>query len=363
MRRPTRATIGLLALGILSLGAISPRSARSQSAEDKAAAEALFDEGKKLLADKRYAEACSRFESSQRLDPGVGTLLFLADCYETIGRTASAWSTFREAAAAAKSAGQADRERIARERASKLDGKLFQLTVSMAGGAPPGLRVLRDQTEVKKEILGLAVPVDPGTYKLSVTATGKKPWSTSIEIPSGAGARTVEIPALEDAPAEPAVTAAPTVSATVPPAPSGAPTATTAPGAEPAGWSTGRVAGVTMGIVGLVGVGVGAAFGGIAASQYSDVKSRCPNTNCADASAVDLSKQVGSMADVSTALFAAGATVLAAGVIVFLVSPGKAPKEAATTAQHGRRAGVSKTLWMSPMVGNGAAGFRAGSTF
>jgi hypothetical protein len=361
MRRPTRATLGLLATGILTIATIAPLPARSQTAEDKAAAEALFDEGKKLLADKRYAEACTRFESSQRLDPGIGTLLFLADCYENVGRIASAWSTFREAAAAAKAAGQASREKTARERAAKLEGKLFQLTLAVAGASTPGLRVMRDETAVKKEVWGLAVPVDPGTYKLTVTATGKKPYSTTLEIPVGAGSRTVEIPALEDAPAEPpAPTAAPTAAptTTVPPV------VTAAPPAPPAGWSGGRIAGLTMGILGIAGVGAGAAIGGIAASQFSDVKARCPNTTCGDTSAVDLSKQVGALADVSTALFVAGGAVLAGGVVLFLVSPSPAaPKEGGGAGQRRVAEAAPRTVWMSPILGNGAAGLRAGSTF
>lgn len=345
MRRRTRAVLGLLVSGIVTAAVISPRPARSQTAEDKAAAEALYDEGKKLLGEKRFAEACARFESSQRLDPGIGTLLFLADCYETIGRTASAWSTFREAAAAAKAAGQADRERIARERAAKLDAKLFQLTLSVAG-ATPGLRVMRADTEVRKEVWGVAVPVDPGTYVLAASAAGKKSWSTTVEIPRGAGSRTIEIPALEDAPAQ-----APIPTATSTPVATSAPIATAAPTAPPpAGWSPGRTAGFTMGVVGLVGVGVGAALGGVAASQLSEVKAICPNTACGDPATVDLSKQVGSLADASTALFVAGGAVLAGGLILFLVSPASA-------------GAPPRTSWISPMIGNGAAGFRAGSTW
>lgn len=322
------------------------RPARSQTAQDKAAAEALYDEGKKLLAEKRFAEACSRFERSQRLDPGTGTLLFLADCYETIGRSASAWSTFREAAASAKASGQADRERIARDRAAKLEDRLFQLTLSVAAADTPGLRVLRGDTEVKKEVWGVAVPVDPASYTLTVTAPGKKSWSTTVEIPKGAGSRTVEIPALEDAPAEtPAPTA--TVAPTAPP-----PTSTaTAPPPPPPGWSPGRTAGLTMGVVGLAGIGAGAVFGGIAASQFSSAKATCPNTACGDQAAVDLSVQAGAMADVSTALFVAGGAVLAGGVVLFLVSPAQA------------RGAPPRAAWVSPMIGGGAAGLRAGSTW
>ena len=88
-------------------------------AQQKAAAESLFDEGKQLLSQGQYESACRRFEQSQEIDPGVGTLLYLGDCYERSGRPASAWATFREASSAALAAGQADRGRMADERAAR----------------------------------------------------------------------------------------------------------------------------------------------------------------------------------------------------------------------------------------------------
>ena len=69
---------------------------------NEAAAEALFDEAKKLANDGKFAEACPKFAESNRLDRGAGTLIHLADCYEKNKQTASAWATFKEAASAAQ---------------------------------------------------------------------------------------------------------------------------------------------------------------------------------------------------------------------------------------------------------------------
>ena len=63
----------------------------AQSGSNKAAAEALFSEGRSLASAGKCDEAIPKFQASQKLDPGIGTLLNLADCYEKVGRTASAW--------------------------------------------------------------------------------------------------------------------------------------------------------------------------------------------------------------------------------------------------------------------------------
>src|SRR5438132_4379169 len=87
----------VVAIALVALGS----RAGAQSAADKAAAEALFDQGRAAMQASDFAKACGLLERSQRIDPGIGTLLYLAECYEKHGRTASAWATFREAADAA----------------------------------------------------------------------------------------------------------------------------------------------------------------------------------------------------------------------------------------------------------------------
>src|SRR5262249_13171001 len=95
----------------LALGA-TPALAQT-SASDKAAAEALFDQGVRLMKQNSFADACPKLEESERIDPAVGTLLYLGECYERVGKTASAWATFREAASLASTSNQADRARVA----------------------------------------------------------------------------------------------------------------------------------------------------------------------------------------------------------------------------------------------------------
>jgi hypothetical protein len=114
--------------------------------------------------------ACSNFRESERLDPGVGTLLNLADCEEKIGRLASAWQFWREAI---DMMGQSD-ERLsyARGRSSALDRRVPRLTITLAGADGDATRVLRDDLELGSASLGSPLPVDPGSHVVRVTAAG-----------------------------------------------------------------------------------------------------------------------------------------------------------------------------------------------
>ncbi len=82
------------------------------------AAEKLFEEARALLAIGHYHEACAKLESSDALDPGMGTKFNLVRCYELDGRAARAWQMYTTVATLAHDAGQAPREEIARERAA-----------------------------------------------------------------------------------------------------------------------------------------------------------------------------------------------------------------------------------------------------
>jgi hypothetical protein len=336
MRRRAKAVLGLWAAGVAVGLWGGERPAQAQGAGDKAAAEALFDEGKRLFVDKKFTEACSRFEASQRLDPGIGTLLYLADCYENVGRFASAWATFREASSAAKAAGQGDRERIASERARLVEPKLYRLTVKVEAPAP-GLKVTRNDTEVKAETWNVALPVDAGAYTLSASAPGKKPWSMRLEIPAGAGAQSVTVPALQDDPNAPKV-----VEGQKPDGGTAPPPPAEAPGKGQ------RVAGIIVGSIGLAALAAGGALGGLAKSKFASAKTTCPNIPCSDMGGIDAAHQAGVMADAATGMFVVGGAAVAAGILTFALAP------------SGPGAGKSKSAWIAPSFGPGAAGLTAG---
>src|SRR5277367_6013343 len=102
-------------------------------AGDPAAAQALFDEGNSLMSHNKFAEACAKFEESQRQDPGIGTLYHYADCEDRLGKSATAWAAFREVAAEARALGQTARALAADERVSAIKARLPRLLIDPGG--------------------------------------------------------------------------------------------------------------------------------------------------------------------------------------------------------------------------------------
>jgi serine/threonine-protein kinase len=282
-------------------------SAHAQSS-DKATAEALFTEGRRLMSDGKVEQACQKFEASQKLDPGVGTLLNLAECYERSGRTASAWAQFREAISLARAAGSAEREELARERADALEKRLARLTVSVKGEAPLGLEVRRDGTRLDPAELGIAIPVDPGSHAVAASAPGRAEFSTKVEV-GGDGARpTGEIPELSVAGGEPAPATA-TAEVTTP--------------STPSGGSTQKTIGVIAAGLGAAGLGIGTFFGLKASSTWDDAKGKCTDypQGCGS-EGTSLGEDARTQANVSTIGFGAGLAFLTVGAVLwFTASP------------------------------------------
>jgi hypothetical protein len=173
-------------------------TAKEPSAADRAAAQVLFDEGRTLMEKGRPAEACPRFERSEKLEPGLGTRFHLANCYEAIGKLASAFALFLEVAAEAEVRGQAERERVARSRARAVEPRLPRLAIEVPYASSPALRVERDGAQVGSAQWGLPVPVDAGVHRVDASAPGRLAWHTEVEVREEGTVTRVNVPPLAE---------------------------------------------------------------------------------------------------------------------------------------------------------------------
>lgn len=345
--------ISILAMGAVLLGSLPARA--DVSAADKAAAEALFDHAKTLMKDGRYPEACSKFQESQRIDPGIGTMLYLADCFEKNSQTASAWAVFLEAAAAAKAAGQAEREKKARDRASALEPKLNRLSITVVpGGEVPGLEVKRDGNPISKALWGTPVPLDPGEHTVEASAPGKKPWSQKIKLdPTTLIATSVVIPTLEDAPK-------PVDAVVEPPKVDGAkiePTKTD-PGKQAIksgpivttrdSFTPVRIAGGTLLGVGLGAAGIGAILGMVTLLKKSDAQ--CHANGICTADGAKSMNSANDIAKGANGMLIAGGVAFTAGLVILLATKPVEPSS-------------SQMLQIGPLIGSGTGGLTVGGKF
>ena len=180
----------------------SAGTARAQvSPSDAAIANTLFEDGRKLMHEKNFAEACPRLERSYKLDPAAGTLLNLAVCHEAIGRTASALNEFKDSLALARRENRPERVKFAQTHLDALKDRICSLTVRQAG-QESGLEWKIDGVKVGTESLGLALPIDPGLHTVEAVAPGKKPWKTTVELRRDGETKSLEIPALAALPVE-----------------------------------------------------------------------------------------------------------------------------------------------------------------
>jgi tetratricopeptide (TPR) repeat protein len=291
-------------------------SAHAQT--DKAAAEALFDQGVRLMKQNSFNDACPKLEESERIDPAVGTLLYLGECYERIGKTASAWASFREAASLANNMNQADRARVAGSRAQDLEPRLSRLSIELAPDVAriSGVVVKRGNQRLEPSLYGIPLPVDPGEYNIEVSAPGYQTWTTPIKVePAGASA-SVRVPALVKRPEE----LAPPPTAQTQPRPGAA--LTLKPAALPAkhGLTTGQTIGLVVGGVGVVGLGLGTYFGVRAITKNSDAEGYCSGDNLCAQQGLDLTDKAKKAATAANIAFAAGGALVAIGGVVFLSS-------------------------------------------
>ena len=290
-----------LQLAVLASFVLGTPFALAASTEDRAAAQALFDEGKRLLAAGQTVKACPKFEESLRLDDAIGTRFQLATCYELTGRTASAWNLYIEVAAAARSLKQPEREAFAREKAAALEPHLARLTILVPDAArAPGLKLTRNGTEVGGGQWGVALPVDPGKHTLVATAPGKKPVSLTIDVHGDAASETFTVPALADAP----VTPKPDSS-----------------DSKPHGFTTLQWVGIGTAGAGVVGLATGGVYAVLAKNKSSEAN--CPDGACPDAGSLELNQQARSLGDRATIAMIAGGALLAVGATLFFIPVGR----------------------------------------
>jgi len=311
---------------------------------DIAAADVLYQQAKKLVAEGKLEEACPKFRASFELDRQLGVLLNMADCEERLGRLATAWGLWGEALEWARRVSDW-RTPYAQERRGAVEPRLPWLTIVVSNPVA-SLQIYRDEVAVPPASFGEALPLDPGLHRVVV----KRGEQVLTEQPVTVSERQrAEVPldlALLDA-------AVPPPKQPVGPPGGGRPGPTTGPGGDRGTAEAAEGTGDTQRIVGWVAGGTGAALvlvaGGLEIAALvkkgqADADDSCVSKFCSPPG-LEAANAAKSYAEVGQWLGIAGLGVLAVGATLLLTAPSAEPS-----------APVAARAEIAPWLGAGLAG-------
>jgi hypothetical protein len=335
-----------VAVVLASAGIGRAQPAAQAPAVADARADALFTEGKELRDAGRYADACSKFAQSKELAPGVGVSLHLADCYERVGRTASAWREFRAAEKLAIE--HADkRSEIAGSRAKALEAKLNRLTVQIAPAeGQGGVQLKVDGVSLPPESWNAALVIDPGDHVIVYAAPGQTPTTFTAHVDELTSDATVRVDGVHSDGTAASSAAPPAPAASEPPPAPAAPPADSSVAASPVAVPPAAEAatpsndyanrrGTAYGLVaaGFVGIGVGAVL------LAENTPSAPPGTRA------DLVRPNPDMTTGAAVAFAAAGIALVSAFVVYFTTP------------HAKDAKAAALLVSPTALPGGAGGF------
>ncbi|MEO8552924.1 MAG: hypothetical protein ABI678_23270 [Kofleriaceae bacterium] len=270
-------------------------------------ADDLFKQGKKLMAEKKYAEACPRFEDSFKVDAGLGTELNIGRCYEEWGKLGKAYHAYTDALKRAEDARDPRAAKI-KDLVAKLEPQVPRIVIHVPDGADTaGLQVAIDGVPVAD----ITAPqlVDPGPKQVEY-ALGSGPRKKKL-VPverNGTSEITLELPKAKGEPPHAVV-------AIVQPPP---------PIEEAPNVGHGqRVAGVAIAGAGVVAVGVSTYLALSARSKYNDaLHGHCMDmTSACDMQGLTDTHDARSQANTATIIGGVGLAAVAIGIVIYVIAP------------------------------------------
>lgn len=186
-------------LAAFSLASVLTCAAANAQRPEGEEALRLFEEGTALNKEGRAQEACAVLARSLELERSINAYFQLGKCNETLSRFHSASEAYGAAAEMSQAAGDAAREKVARDYASKLTPRVPSLRITLEEPDEDDLSVYRNGTKVPEEDWGKPMRVDPGEITVEARAPGKRSFSKRVTAPATAAAVTVHVPPLRDA--------------------------------------------------------------------------------------------------------------------------------------------------------------------
>jgi hypothetical protein len=179
---------------------VDPSAATQQlsEADRKASARAAFADGVELQDHGDCPRALARFETAERLHDAPTHLLHLAQCQATLGKLVEAQESYATLDHITLSAQAPDAFREAQETGraelSRLRPRVPTLRLETVPPAPSlkNLVIQINGARIPSDLVGIARPVNPGRYHVTVTAAPNRSATGDVEINEG-DTRSVEL--------------------------------------------------------------------------------------------------------------------------------------------------------------------------
>jgi hypothetical protein len=166
--------------------------------ERKATARAAYLEGVKLQEAGSCPEALSRFEAAQKFYSAPTHLLHLGQCQAATGKLVEASESYESLVRTPLTKDSPEAFRQAQEEGKKdlasIRPRIPTLRVQTipAANTLSSLVVKLNGNAIPNEVLGIARPINPGKYKITVWAAGYREASSEAEVGEGS-AKNVEL--------------------------------------------------------------------------------------------------------------------------------------------------------------------------
>jgi tetratricopeptide (TPR) repeat protein len=291
-------------------------------ADNKDKADALFKQGKKQMAEKRYADACESFEKSYKLDPGIGAQLNIAKCYEEWGKIGRAYTAYLAA------------EQLAKDLKDPREPKIHDLVVALEPSVPHlTIKLPKDATGVKVTLdnrpvdtIGEPFAIDPGPHTVEWTVKGSAKKSKIVAVDRGGDSEvTLDIANVaSDADKGNGIATGGTGNPDA-----GNDKGPTADTPTPPGRNQ-RLGGIALAGGGVIAIGISSYLTLSAKSNYDDALTMyCggKSDNC-DMTGLEITHDARSTANTATVVFLVGAAMVGGGAALYFLAP-KGPAAAA----------------------------------
>ena len=289
-----------------------PRAFADPTTAELTAARELFDEGLKLEEKSQWQAALDKFRKVAAVKTTPAVRFHMGLCLENLGKLVDALNEFERAqsdAVSDPSPGGQTVQKSAPKHIAELRDRIPRVTIQIPEGAKD-VAITIDGSSVSAAVIGTAIPLDPGSHTVRVTATGKVPFEKTFDLVEKGPATTVDVVLVEGA----TTTAG---ADTITPRPVGddaKDTPTTKGGAGPWPWIIGGV-----GVVAFAGAGFMYAK---RSSTISDLDATCggDRSKCPQSKS-DVADSGKTYTTVGNVLLGVGAAALVTAVVLLIVSP------------------------------------------